>query len=80
MHSHEKKIYIKNIIGNFLVVQQAHCEIVIYNKKCIFGRRPHSWHRAPKTLVIFYVKRETKVSFAIHNKSLSTTPEFTLRR
>ena len=27
-------------------------DTVIYNKKYIFGLRPHSWHRAPKTLGI----------------------------
>ena len=73
-----RKKHIQNIIENVLVLHQAHCEIVIYNKKYIFACRLHSWHRAPKTLGIFYMKREIKVSLAIHNKSLSTTCEFTL--
>ena len=79
MHFHEKK-HIQNITENILVVYQDHCEIVIYNKKYIFACRLHSWHRAPKTLGIFYMKREIKVSLAIHNKSLSTTREFTFMK
>ena len=29
------------------------CDIVIYNKKYIFGLCPRFWHRVPKTLGIF---------------------------
>ena len=75
-----RKKHIQNIIENVLVVHQVHCEIVIYNKKYIFACRPHSWLRAPKTHGIFYMKREIKVSLAIHNKSLSTTREFTFMK
>ena len=35
------------------VLGEEECETVIYNKKYIFGLRPHSWHRAPKILIIF---------------------------
>lgn len=28
------------------------CDIVIYNKKYVFGCHPSSWHRAPKTFGI----------------------------
>ena len=38
---------------------------------------PGSWHRAPKTLGISWV---IGVSFIIHNKPLSITPEFMLMR
>ena len=55
---------------------------VWYNKKCIFGLCPilltlSSWHRASKTLGISWV---IGISFVIHNKLLSTTPEFKLIR
>lgn len=51
-----------------------------YNKRCIFGLRPGSRHRAPKTFDISWVIGMRGVSFVIHSKSLSTKPEFMLMK
>ena len=29
----------------------SNCDVVIYNRKHIFGLWPHSWHRVPEILV-----------------------------
>lgn len=47
---------------NYCVSLLGRCDIVIDNKKYIFGLGPHSWHGAPKTLGISYVMTPMKVS------------------
>lgn len=39
--------------------------VMIYNKKCIFGLYTHFWHRAPKALRISSVIRAAKVSLVM---------------
>jgi len=41
------------------------CDIVMYNKKYVFGLCPCFWERAPKTLGISKVMRGIKVSFVM---------------
>ena len=53
---------------------------MIYSKKYILGLHHYTWHRASKTLGIYQVIREMEGESAIHNKPLSTTPEFMLMR
>ena len=53
---------------------------MIYSKKHILGLHRYTWHRASKTLGIYQVIREMEGESAIHNKPLSTTPEFMLMR
>lgn len=52
--------------------------IVIYNEKYIYMLVFCFWHGIPKTLGIFGKIRVIKMSFVIHNKSLSHLGELML--
>ena len=43
-------------------IGEDYCDIVVFNKKYIFGLHSCSWHRAPKIFGISYLVRAIKVS------------------
>lgn len=57
--------------------QGVDCDIMVYNKKYVFGLYLCSWPRPPQIVAISKVEKVIKMkrtSFAIHNKPLSAAP------